>query len=41
MLVENEAYFDGLDESFYKRGDEMLKKCWVDCAPIQESCIHG
>lgn len=30
-IAEVEAFFDGLDDSFYRQGIEMLEKRWNDC----------
>ena len=35
MIAETEAYFEAKDESFYKKGIEMLKKHWNECITLE------
>lgn len=30
VIAETEAYFEGLNKSFYKKGMEVLELCWND-----------
>nr|XP_040579875.1 uncharacterized protein LOC121128360 [Lepeophtheirus salmonis] len=41
VIVENEAYFEGLDKSFYNRGIEKLEKRWNDCTILKGDCIDA
>ena len=37
--TEANAYFEGKDKSFYKKGIEMLEKSWTDCVAFEEDYI--
>ena len=35
VITETNAYFEAKDESFYKKGIEMLEKRWTDCVAFE------
>lgn len=35
VIAESEAYFEGKDSSFYKKGIEMLERRWTDCIELK------
>lgn len=39
VIAETEAYFEGLDKSFYKKGIEMLEKRWNECITFEEDYV--
>ena len=35
VILETEAYFEAKDKSFYKKGIELLEKCWNQCITLE------
>ena len=35
VISETEAYFEAKNKSFYKKGIELLEKCWNQCITLQ------
>ena len=38
-MTEMNAYFEAKDESFYKKGIEMLEKRWTGCVAFEEDYV--
>ena len=38
VILETEAYFEIKDKSFYKKGIELLGKCWNQCITLEGDC---
>ena len=36
VIAETEAYFEAKNKSFYKKGIEMLEKCWNQCITLEK-----
>ena len=39
VIAETEAYFKSKDESFYKKGIEMLEKRWNKCITLEGNYV--
>uniref|UniRef100_A0A1B0G5T2 Uncharacterized protein n=1 Tax=Glossina morsitans morsitans TaxID=37546 RepID=A0A1B0G5T2_GLOMM len=39
-IAETEAYFEGLEKSFYRKGIEMLEKRWNDCITLEGDYVN-
>ena len=35
MISEAEVYFEAKDKLFYKKGIELLEKCWNQCITLE------
>ena len=35
VILETEAYFEAKDKSSYKKGTELLEKCWNQCIKLE------
>ena len=38
-IAETEAYFEGKDESFYKKGIETLETRWNECITLEGNYV--
>ena len=35
VISETEGYFEAKDKSFYKKGIELIEKCWNQCITLE------
>ena len=40
VILETEVYSEAKDKSFYKKGTELLKKCWNQCITLEGDYVH-
>lgn len=39
VIAETEAYFEGLDVSYYRKGIEILENCYTKCIALKGNCV--
>ena len=40
LIAETEAYFEGLNKSYYSDGLKKLENCWIKCIELKEDYVE-